>query len=128
MRALLDTQAFLWWITADGRLSPRAAALISEGGSEIVLSVVSAWEIAIKARLGRLGLPADAPGFLSGEIARNRFAVLRVELPHALNVHGLDDHHRDPFDRLLVAQARIERLPMISRDPILDAYGIERIW
>ena len=128
MRLLLDTHAFLWWIFDDPRLSPSARTLIADPPAEILFSVVSAWEIAIKSRTGRLDLPPDVPAFVHDQIRRNRFSVLPVELRHALRVHGLPDHHRDPFDRLLVAQAEVEAVPLLSRDPLLAAYGIELRW
>ena len=128
MRLLLDTHAFLWWVLDDPRLSTTGRELIADPATEVLFSAVSGWEIAIKARTGRLDLPDDVPGFVLGQLRRNRFSVLPVELRHALRVHGLPDHHRDPFDRLLVAQAEIEAVPLLSRDPLLAAYGIELRW
>ena len=128
MRLLLDTNAFLWWVLDDSRLSTTARELIADPATEVLFSTVSGWEIAIKARTGRLDLPEDVPSFVLDQLRRNRFSVLPVELRHALRVHGLPDHHRDPFDRLLVAQAEIEAVPLLSRDPLLAAYGIELRW
>ena len=128
MRALLDTHAFLWWVTDDDRLSDAARETIADGGNEIYFSAASGWEIAIKARLGRLTVPHDLTQFMTGQIEQNGFRVLAIELGHALRVHALEDHHRDPFDRLLVAQSMIENLPIIGRDGQLAAYGIETIW
>lgn len=128
MRLLLDTHAFLWWVFDDPRLSAAARTLIAEPEADLLFSTVSAWEIAIKARTGRLDLPADVPGFVTDQVRQNRLQVLPVGLDHALRVHSLPDHHRDPFDRLLVAQAEVENLPLLSRDPLLAAYGIEIRW
>ncbi len=128
MRLLLDTHAFLWWVFDDARLSPAARDLIADPAAEILFSTVSAWEIAIKAGTGRLDLPADVAAFIVDQVRRNRFRVLAVELPHALRVHALPDHHRDPFDRLLAAQALVEAVPLLSRDRHLAPYEIELRW
>jgi PIN domain nuclease of toxin-antitoxin system len=128
MRLLLDTHAFLGWVLDDARLSPAARDLIADPTAEILFSAVSAWEIAIKARTGRLDLPEDVPAFVHDQVRRNRFRVLAVELPHALRVHALPEHHRDPFDRLLVAQAQVEAVPLLSRDRQLARYGVELRW
>ena len=128
MRLLLDTHAFLWWVLDDPRLSTTGRELIADPATEVLFSAVSGWEIAIKARTGRLDLPKDVPGFVLDQLRRNRLTVLPIELRHALRVHGLPDHHRDPFDRLLVAQAEVEAVPLLSRDPLLAAYGIELRW
>ena len=122
MRVLLDTHAFLWWIFADARLSQRATAILEDSGTEVLFSPVSAWEIAIKARMGRLEMLADVPAFLVEQVRRNGLQVLPVE------VHRLPGHHRDPFDRLLVAQAQMEGVPLVSRDPLIAAYGVETRW
>ena len=128
MRLLLDTHAFLWWVFDDPRLSSAARDLIADPAAEILFSAVSGWEIAIKARTGRLDLPADVPGFVHEQVRRNRLLVLPVELRHALRVHALPDHHRDPFDRLLVAQAQVEAVPLLSRDPLVAAYDVVLRW
>ena len=128
MRLLLDTHAFLWWVFDDPRLSSAARDLIADPSAEILFSAVSGWEIAIKARTGRLDLPADVPRLRPGAGAPQPVAVLPVELRHALRVHALPDHHRDPFDRLLVAQAQVEAVPLLSRDPLLAAYDVVLRW
>jgi PIN domain nuclease of toxin-antitoxin system len=128
MRLLLDTHAFLWWVFDDPKLSPAARDLIADPAAEILFSVVNAWEIVIKARAGRLDLPADAPGFVADQVRRNAFRVLSVELRHALQVHRLPDHHKDPFDRLLVAQAQVEAVPVVSCDPLVATYEVETRW
>jgi PIN domain nuclease of toxin-antitoxin system len=128
MRLLLDTHAFLWWVFDDPKVSPAARDLIADPAAEILFSVVNAWEIVIKARAGRLDLPADAPGFVADQVRRNAFRVLPVELRHALQVHRLPDHHKDPFDRLLVAQAQVEAVPVVSCDPLVATYEVETRW
>ena len=128
MRALLDTQASLWWITDSELLSLRAREVIAGSGSELFFSAASAWEIAIKAQRGRLQLP-DRPGrFIPEQLSLNAFDPLPVELSHALQVYHLPDHHRDPFDRLLVAQSQLEDLPILTSDPQFSRYGVQVIW
>lgn len=128
MRALLDTHAFLWWITNDSRLSPRARQLIGDGQNRLFFSAASGWEIAIKARLGRISFPAEPGTFIPGQLARNAFEVLPVHLSHTLQVYGLPDHHRDPFDRLLIAQSKLEDLPLLTADPLIARYDIDTLW
>lgn len=128
MRVLLDTHAFLWWITDDPRLSHRARAIIADDENQLFLSVASAWEIAIKARLGRLEVPADLEGFIVAQLSRNRIEALPINLSHAPRIYTLPDHHRDPFDRLLVAQASVEGLPILTADPQLARYQVAIAW
>ena len=128
MRVLLDSHAYLWWIGDDPRLSPGAREVIAEGGNEIFFSAASAWELAIKSRLGRLRMPADFERFVADQIELNGFSVLPVELSHALRVHGLPPHHKDPFDRMLIAQALVEDMPLVSRDRRLAGYGVRLVW
>ena len=125
---LLDTQAFLWRVFDDPRLSPTARELIAETTAEILFSAISAREIAINAHTGRLDLPPDVAGFVTDRVRRNRFRVLPIDLPHALHAHELPDNHRDPFDRLLVAQAQVEAVPLLSRDTQLAADKVELRW
>jgi PIN domain nuclease of toxin-antitoxin system len=128
LRALLDTHAFLWWITDDSRLSERAREFISAGENELLFSAASGWEVAIKAGLGKIELPEDLERFLTEQLHRNAVGVLPVNLGHAIGVYSLPDHHRDPFDRLLVAQCVSERLPLLSRDTSFQRYPVEVIW
>jgi PIN domain nuclease of toxin-antitoxin system len=122
---LLDTHAFLWWIGDDPRLSERAREVFSDGDNDLVFSAASGWEIAIKARLGRLHVPGDLNTYLVRQLTENYTSVLPVHLSHALRVHALPDHHRDPFDRLLVAQAIVEEIPLLSADPRIARYPVE---
>ena len=128
MNLLLDSHTFLWFVWDDPKLSPSAKALIEDGANRKLVSVASCWEIAIKAGLKRLALGEPATTFLPRELATNGFEVLGIELAHATFVETLPPHHKDPFDRLLVAQALIERLPLVSADAILEQYGIQRLW
>ena len=129
MSCLLDTHAFLWWIGPYERLSARAHQAVLDGG-DVYVSAVAIWELAIKSRIGRLTIADDFRSRITAELVANDFQVLPVELEHVLGVHDLPDHpaHNDPFDRLLVAQSLVERLPLVSKDSVLDDYGIERLW
>jgi PIN domain nuclease of toxin-antitoxin system len=125
---LLDTHTFLWWNMGDERLSPRASQFIADGQNEIFLSAASAWEIAIKARRGRLVLPEQPAHYVVQRLARHHFQSLPVQLSHALHVFNLPDYHQDPFDRLLVAQSQLENLPLLTGDEAIKRYGVEIIW
>ena len=130
MRALLDTHAFLWWVAEQDCLSEGSRQAIGDSDNDVFVSVVSAWEIVVKKKLKRLAVPDDVPKFVRGEIAWYGFAVLPLTLEHVLRVHDLRDHpaHKDPFDRLLAAQALAEDMVLVSKDRVLDHYGVERVW
>ena len=128
MRVLLDTHAFLWWITEDRRLSARAREVMTDGGNDLLLSAASGWEIAIKASLGRITLPIPVDRFLSEQLQRNGIGTLPIEMSHALRVHAIPLLHRDPFDRLLVAQAQLEKLRILTSDPQIAQYDVETLW
>jgi PIN domain nuclease of toxin-antitoxin system len=128
VRLLIDTHVLLWWLDNDPRLSARSRTLIGAGENAVVVSVVSIWEIAIKAGLGQLEVPPDLRSYLQGQIARNRFVLLPVLLAHAVAVRDLPPHHRDPFDRMLIAQSRTERLSLLSRDTRMKAYEVDVLW
>lgn len=127
-RYLLDTHTFVWMASAPERLGARARERIDSPASELYLSVASVWEMAIKSSLGKLELPASLPAFVEEQLVSTRTRLLEIRAEHANRVEELPWHHRDPFDRLLVAQARFEALPILSRDPAFDAYAVERIW
>lgn len=129
MRVLLDTHTFLWWGVDDPKLSTRAREILADDGNELLFSAVSGWEIAIKAALGRLGnVPGDLKGFIDEQISENAFKVLPIHLEHVLGVYSLPQHHQDPFDRLLIAQALAEDIPMLSRDPQFVSYSVNVVW
>ena len=128
MRILLDTHAFLWWITDDHQLSHRSIELMSDGSNELLFSAVSGWEIAIKASLGRLDVPHFLDRFIAEHLSRNQIGVLPIQLSHALRVVALPPLHCDPFDRLLVAQAQIEGLSLLSPDKTLAQYDVDVVW
>lgn len=126
MSVLVDTQAFLWWVIDDRRLSGRARRAIAE--DDCFLSVASCWEIAIKVGLGKLDVPRPVDSFLQRQLEVNGFTLLAISLEHAAAVSELPFHHRDPFDRLIACQARHEQIPVVSSDPVFKAYGVKRIW
>ena len=128
MRVLLDTHAFLWFITADPKLSTQAAQVIRDGRNDVLLSLASVWEIAIKVSIGRLPIPQPLDTFVPQQLGFNRIGLLPVELRHALAIARLPLHHRDPFDRMLVVQAQADDIPIVSADTTLDAYGVQRLW
>jgi len=128
MRALLDTHTFLWWITDSSELSMRVRDIITDSQNQILFSAASAWEIAIKAQRGRLQLPSPPAQFIAEQLHRNQFVSLPIQMSHALQVYDLPEHHRDPFDRLLVAQCQLEQIPLISGNPALTNYDLEILW
>jgi PIN domain nuclease of toxin-antitoxin system len=125
---LLDTHAFLWAILDAPQFGAQARAAFVEPSNEIFLSYVSVWEAVIKAGAGKLALPRPASAFLAAEAARNRVTLLPVALGHLAKLETLPPNHRDPFDRLLVAQALDEGWPLVSADSRLAAYGVTLIW
>jgi PIN domain nuclease of toxin-antitoxin system len=128
MRILLDTHAFLWWITDDDRLGPRARRAIADGSNDIFFSAASGWEIVVKAGLGRLRVSDEIKRFIPAQIAANGFQVLPVHLRHALAIHALPALHRDPFDRLLIAQALTEALVIATGDAEIKRYAVKVLW
>lgn len=127
MRYLLDTHVFLWIASGDPRLTPTALAVFVDSEQECFLSAASVWEIAIKSSLGKLVL-ATSLARIVGDGMERGLRVLDVTADHAFAIERLPYHHRDPFDRLLVAQAIHEGMYLVSSDAKLDAYGVTRIW
>lgn len=128
MRLLLDTHTFLWWVSGDAKLGKAASEAIGDGANECYFSMASAWEMAIKVSLGKLTIARKLERFLPEELAANGFDTLHVEVEHVARVAGLPFHHRDPFDRLLAAQALSEDLAIVSADPVFRRYGVTRLW
>jgi PIN domain nuclease of toxin-antitoxin system len=125
MRLLLDTQCWLWMLVAPERFSDPVREELEDPGVEVILSAASAWEIAIKYALGKLPLPAPPSSYVPVRMKSSGTIGLPVEHVHALRVASLPDHHRDPFDRLLIAQATVEKLPILSADRQFEAYDID---
>ena len=128
MRVLLDTHAFLWWIADDPQLSTHARQIIGDGKNELFLSAASGWEIATKVRLGKLYMPDNIESFILEQMALNAIDSLPILMSHALHVHKLPDHHRDPFDRLLIAQADTEEAILVSKDQIFTENAVKVVW
>jgi PIN domain nuclease of toxin-antitoxin system len=127
MKALLDTHAFLWALSGDTRMSARARDIF-KGPSSLSLSIVSIWEMLIKVQLGKLRLPRPAASYIFGELAKNQIATLQIRLDHLIAYENLPLHHRDPFDRMLIAQGIKEELPIITADRDFQNYSVRTIW
>lgn len=128
MRLLLDTHAFLWWVEDDARLSRKARAALADPANDAYLSLASSWEMAIKVSLGKLRLAAPLEVFVPEQLAANGFRELAIDFRHVARVSRLPFRHRDPFDRLLVAQALEDGLTVVSADRVFRDYGVKRIW
>jgi PIN domain nuclease of toxin-antitoxin system len=128
VRLLLDTHAMYWYIEGDPQLGTNARTLIQDASNEILISPASYWEIAINISIGKWILNRTYEEFIDIGLNKYGFKILPILPAHTAKVIGLRFHHRDPFDRLLVAQALAESIPIISNDVILDAYGITRFW
>ena len=128
MRLLLDTHAFIWWVEGNSRLPPLARRSIGDEENDVLVSAATAWEIATKHRLGKL-LGAEALVLdVAGEIAGQGFQELAITVADAARAGALPGHHRDPFDRMLIAQALVRDLVLISNEPLFDRYGVRRLW
>jgi PIN domain nuclease of toxin-antitoxin system len=127
-RTRLDTECWLWWHFRPGRLNAAALALFEERRSPLLLSAASSWEIAIKTALGKLELPAPAERFVPEQLAEDGIDALAIEHAHTLRVSRLPGHHSDPFDRLLIAQAQLERCAFMTADPQILAYDLDVAW
>jgi PIN domain nuclease of toxin-antitoxin system len=128
VRLLVDTHAFLWFAAGDARLSSRARRRIEDPAHDKFLSVASIWEAAVKTSLGKLRLSVSLEVVIDEGAVRNGIALLDVRREHAAAVEHLPFHHRDPFDRLLVCQAMVEKMEIVSADASLDAYPVRRVW
>ncbi len=128
MRLLLDTHAFLWWLSGDDALSTAARSAIADENNGIFISAASVWEIATKHRIGKLPGVAALISNLDGAIAAQGFTGLPISLRHGQTAGALPGPHRDPFDRMLIAQAMLEDLVLVSNEQPFDAYGVRRLW
>jgi PIN domain nuclease of toxin-antitoxin system len=128
VQLLLDTHAFLWWLAGDDTLSAAARAAISDEGNGIFVSAASAWEITTKHRIGKLPDVAAIVADLDGAVADQGFTGLPISLHHGQVAGALPGPHRDPFDRMLIAQAMLENLVIVSNEQSFDAYGVRRLW
>lgn len=128
MRLLLDTHAWLWWVQDAPRLSRPARRAIANPANQCWLSMASAWEMALKISNGKLRIEGDLEHFLPARLAENGFALLPIDVRHVARTLSLPLHHRDPFDRLLIAQASVEGLAVVSVDSVFAKYDVRRIW
>ncbi len=128
MTFLLDTHALLWWLAGDERLSLRGRDLMGSANSTVMVSAASAWEICTKARLGKLPGAEALSADVRSAVAKQGFTQLDITFAHAERAARLPGQHRDPFDRMLAAQAQELDIPILSTDPLLDGFGVRRIW
>jgi len=128
MILLLDTHTFIWYVTDNSKLSNQVLEFVNYQNNEILLSIASLWEIAIKQNLGKLSFNQPFEIFITQQLNLNDFRLLDIKISHVAVVATLTLHHRDPFDRILIAQALAENIPILSADKIFDAYPIERLW
>jgi PIN domain nuclease of toxin-antitoxin system len=128
MQALLDTHALLWWLSDEPALTKIARAIIADTNNLILVSAASAWEIATKVRLGKLPTAADLAEDFAGHLEREGFQMLAISWDHAIRAGLLPGPHRDPFDRMLIAQAQAENIPILSNEAPFDTYGVRRVW
>jgi PIN domain nuclease of toxin-antitoxin system len=128
LRVLLDTHALLWWLSDDPALPRTAARIIADTKNTVIVSAVSAWEIAIKVRLGKLPTAVSLVSDFPGQMAREGFDLLAISAEHGVRGGLLPGPHRDPFDRMLIAQSQAENIPVITNEKAFDNYGIRRLW
>jgi PIN domain nuclease of toxin-antitoxin system len=128
VRVLLDTHVFLWWNEGNSQLSKKALRILADPANSLFLSVASAWEIAIKTQSGKLRIPEDAATYVPTRAAHYGMEILPIQLAHALALASLPLQHRDPFDRMLIVQSRIEKLPILTADPAIRGYPVDTIW
>ena len=128
MNYLLDTHTLLWITTEDSKLSENAKDLYLNNENEILLSMASIWELAIKSSINKISFDTTLEDYIEQHVRSNNIKILDIELSHVIRVENLPFHHRDPFDRLIIAQAIEEKLPIISKDNFFDKYDIQRKW
>ncbi len=128
MRYLLDTHTLVWWLMNDGHLSPPARAALSDGDNEVIVSAVSAFELTTKHRLGKWPEAGPISTDFVKYVMAERFTLLAIETSHALYAGQLVAEHKDPFDRLLAAQSKLESLVIVSADTAFDTLGVQRLW
>jgi PIN domain nuclease of toxin-antitoxin system len=128
VQALLDTHALLWWLSDDPALTKPARKIIAETKNHVFVSAASAWEIATKVRLGKLPTAADLAADFTGCLEREGFQILAISGGHAVRAGLLPGAHKDPFDRMLIAQAQAENMPIVSNEALFDTYGVRRVW
>ena len=128
MKLLLDTQVFLWMVSDAPELSSKARRLAVDSENVLYLSLASVWEMVIKLSLGKLKLAEPIESFITEELPENDIQLLEIGFRHVARVADLPFHHRDPFDRLLISQAQVENLSILSADRVFDRYQVRRLW
>jgi PIN domain nuclease of toxin-antitoxin system len=128
MKAILDTHVILWWVTNDLQLSQAVRNIIADSENTLYCSVASSWEIIIKFNAGKLPLPEPPTQFIQSCLSVNHFENMAIDLPHVLQINTLPDHHKDPFDRILIAQAQVENMPILTVDRLIVQYPVQTIW
>ena len=128
MRLLIDSQSLIWYVDRDHLLTPVAHAGITDPNNDLLLSAATIWEIAIKVGLKKLSLSMPYKQWITKAMADLDMIVLPITVEYADVQAGLPNHHRDPFDRMLVAQSQVENIHLVSADPVFDQYGINRLW
>jgi PIN domain nuclease of toxin-antitoxin system len=124
MKYLLDTHVFLWWVTDNKKLPGNARALISDKSNELFLSSASLWEIMIKSKIGKIDLPDNPKNFLKRQVKLNCINILNITMEHSLATYDLPEIHKDPFDRMLIAQVRVEKLTIVTSDSFIKQYNV----
>lgn len=128
MKLILDTHTFIWWATSSDKLSSNVLALLNNADNQLILSLASVWEMQIKCQIGKLQLGKSVPTLVANQQENNHLLVLPIELSHVYALENLPGVHKDPFDRIIIAQAVVEKLPIITIDPLFDRYPVVRIW
>jgi PIN domain nuclease of toxin-antitoxin system len=128
MKLLLDTHAFIWWASNSVKLPPNVRAHCVDVANTLLLSVVGVWEMQIKIQLGKLKISRPLPDLIEHHRRANQMQILNVELEHVLALDALPMHHKDPFDRLLIAQATVEDVFLVSGDPVFSSYPVKLLW
>lgn len=127
MKVLLDTRCWLWWLTEPEKLSDNIVRMIESPDNQVFISVASSWEIAVKYAIGKLSLPEKPEYYVMSRLQRDSFMSLKIEHVHALKAGSLPLHHNDPFDRMLIAQSQVEKIPIITSDKKFSMYEVELI-
>jgi PIN domain nuclease of toxin-antitoxin system len=127
MSYLIDTQAFIWYALGDAQLSSKAKSIIESNDTRLI-SIATIWEMGIKVNIGKLTFKVPFDELIQTELAFNQYELLPIELNHIFQLSNLPHHHRDPFDRILIAQAISENIPIVSIDVAFDSYNVNRIW
>jgi len=128
MNLLLDTHVFLWWASEPERLSSKVFNLCEDNMNNLILSVVSVWEMQIKLQLGKMRLNMSLRNLIESQQQTNNVKIFPIELEHVLGLENLPAYHKDPFDRLLIAQANVENLFLVSKDPVFSEYPVRLVW